>query len=262
VARRGRRRARRAPRALGRQPDRASLQPPARAGSRGVREAPRAVRGDFARCGPGSRQGGARLWRRRLPRHHQPAPRSQGGRGRGRWPDRGVRRRRRARRRDQSLRPRERDQAILRRHAAARRRHQRRTAGGGRIDDGRRPRLARQPLHRHAREPGARGLQADDARCERRGHRVHRRGIGRPANFLKSSLEAGGFDVAELAKRGLGTGKLKDLGDEAKAWKTIWSAGQGVGTIRDLPGTAELCARLKAEFDAARATGVPWPERG
>jgi nitronate monooxygenase len=85
---------------------------------------------------------------------------------------------------------------------------------------------------------------------------------GVPANFLKSSLEAGGFDVAELAKRGLGTGKLKDLGDEAKAWKTIWSAGQGVGTIRDLPGTAELCARLKAEFDAARATGVPWPERG
>jgi nitronate monooxygenase len=85
---------------------------------------------------------------------------------------------------------------------------------------------------------------------------------GVPANFLRNSLEAGGFDVAELAKRGLGTGKLKDLGDEAKAWKTIWSAGQGVGAIRDLPGTAELCARLKAEFDTARATGVPWPERG
>jgi len=84
---------------------------------------------------------------------------------------------------------------------------------------------------------------------------------GVPANFLQASLEANGFDVAALARRGLGSGKLKDLGDEAKAWKVIWSAGQGVGAIRDLPGTAELCARLKQEFDAARAAGVPWPER-
>jgi nitronate monooxygenase len=84
---------------------------------------------------------------------------------------------------------------------------------------------------------------------------------GVPANFLQASLEANGFDVAELARRGLGSGKLKDLGDEAKAWKAIWSAGQGVGAIHDVPSTAELCARLKAEFDAARAAGVPWPER-
>jgi nitronate monooxygenase len=82
---------------------------------------------------------------------------------------------------------------------------------------------------------------------------------GVPANFLRESLEANGFDVAELARRGLGSGKLKDLGDEAKAWKTIWSAGQGVGTIADLPATAELCARLKQEFEGACAAGVPWP---
>lgn len=85
---------------------------------------------------------------------------------------------------------------------------------------------------------------------------------GIPANFLRESLEANGFDVAALMKRGFGGGKLKDLGDEAQAWKTIWSAGQGVGTIRDVPGAAELCARLKAEFDAACAAGVPWPEHG
>jgi nitronate monooxygenase len=82
---------------------------------------------------------------------------------------------------------------------------------------------------------------------------------GVPANFLRESLEANGFDVAELARRGLGSGKLKDLGDEAKAWKTIWSAGQGVGTIADLPATAELCARLRQEFEGACAAGVPWP---
>src|SRR5690606_26027863 len=44
---------------------------------------------------------------------------------------------------------------------------------------------------------------------------------GIPANFLRESLEANGFDVAALAKRGFGGGKLKDLGDEAQAWKTI-----------------------------------------
>jgi nitronate monooxygenase len=85
---------------------------------------------------------------------------------------------------------------------------------------------------------------------------------GVPANFLRESLEANGFDVAELYKRGLGSGKLKDLGDEAKAWKTIWSAGQGAGAIADVPSTAELCARLRAEFESACAAGVPWPERG
>lgn len=84
---------------------------------------------------------------------------------------------------------------------------------------------------------------------------------GVPANFLRESLEANDFDVAELLQRGLGGGKLKDLGDEAKAWKTIWSAGQGVGGVHDLPRAAELCARLKSEFDAACAAGVPWPER-
>jgi nitronate monooxygenase len=33
-------------------------------------------------------------------------------------------------------------------------------------------------------------------------------------------------------------GKLKPLDEEAKAWKTVWSAGQGVGEINDLPSAA------------------------
>lgn len=82
---------------------------------------------------------------------------------------------------------------------------------------------------------------------------------GVPANFLRASLEANQFNVEELLGRGMGGGKLKDLGDEAKVWKTIWSAGQGVGTIRDLPGARDLCDRLAGEFDAACRAGVPWP---
>ena len=42
-----------------------------------------------------------------------------------------------------------------------------------------------------------------------------------------------------------------DMGEEAKAWKTVWSAGQGAGAIHDVLPTAELVARLRQEFAQA-----------
>ena len=36
-----------------------------------------------------------------------------------------------------------------------------------------------------------------------------------------------------------------------KAWRDIWSAGQGVGLIHDVPNVADLVARLKREYVAA-----------
>ena len=39
----------------------------------------------------------------------------------------------------------------------------------------------------------------------------------------------------------------------AKAWKDIWGAGQGVGTIDRVLPVRELVAQLKAEYRAARA---------
>ena len=35
---------------------------------------------------------------------------------------------------------------------------------------------------------------------------------------------------------------------EAKAWKTIWSAGQGVTSITDSPSVKDLVDKLKQEF--------------
>lgn len=67
------------------------------------------------------------------------------------------------------------------------------------------------------------------------------------ANFLRKSLEENGFDVDSLMGMG-GKADLKGANEEAKAWKTVWSAGQGVGAIDDVPSTADLCARLKAEY--------------
>ena len=73
------------------------------------------------------------------------------------------------------------------------------------------------------------------------------------ANFLRPSLEAMGITEEMWSKS-----KKIDFGEEldaakaeAKAWKTIWSAGQGVTTIQDSVSTADLIGRLQNEFIAA-----------
>jgi nitronate monooxygenase len=77
---------------------------------------------------------------------------------------------------------------------------------------------------------------------------------GIPANFMRQSLEAAGYDMARLSQAGdINYGeKLKPVDDEAKAWKTVWSAGQGVSQIRDVPSVQALAQRLAQEYDTAR----------
>lgn len=77
---------------------------------------------------------------------------------------------------------------------------------------------------------------------------------GIPANFMTASLLANGIDPKSLPEHKL------DMGDEAKAWKTVWSAGQGSGSVRDVPPVAQLVGRLQAEFrDAAGAFATAHP---
>lgn len=84
---------------------------------------------------------------------------------------------------------------------------------------------------------------------------------GVPASFMRQSLENAGFDLATLqAKSESSTGtRLKPLNDEAKAWKTVWSAGQGVGDINDVPTTQQLITRLDKEYREAikRVNRIP-----
>ena len=70
------------------------------------------------------------------------------------------------------------------------------------------------------------------------------------ANFLRPSLEAMGITKEMWALKGkIDFGSELDAAKaEAKAWKTIWSAGQGVATIKDSIPVAELIERLKEEF--------------
>lgn len=73
------------------------------------------------------------------------------------------------------------------------------------------------------------------------------------ANFLRPSLEAMGITKEMWSMKGkIDFGSELDAAQaEAKAWKTIWSAGQGVATIKDSLPVAELIERLKTEFTAA-----------
>lgn len=70
------------------------------------------------------------------------------------------------------------------------------------------------------------------------------------ANFLGASLKAAGITEEDL-KKDTKIDFGKELDTEAKAWKTIWSAGQGSATIDDTLPVAELVAKLKSEFKEA-----------
>nr|WP_299419317.1 nitronate monooxygenase family protein [uncultured Emticicia sp.] len=73
------------------------------------------------------------------------------------------------------------------------------------------------------------------------------------ANFLKPSLEAVGLTPELWSKAGkIDFGKELDAAQaETKAWKTIWSAGQGVTSIHDIQSTQSLIANLQQEFRSA-----------
>ena len=70
-------------------------------------------------------------------------------------------------------------------------------------------------------------------------------------NYLKKSIVASGLDPDNLPDKDKTS---MDFGGTAtaKAWKDIWGAGQGVGMIGDVPSTAELIARMKEEYRAAK----------
>ncbi|EKF74710.1 hypothetical protein A11A3_06798 [Alcanivorax hongdengensis A-11-3] len=76
-------------------------------------------------------------------------------------------------------------------------------------------------------------------------------------NYLRSSIEAAGLDPDNLpesdpSKMDFGDGA--DQGDTkgAKPWKDIWGSGQGIGAIKTVGPAAELIARFKKEYQAAR----------
>lgn len=75
---------------------------------------------------------------------------------------------------------------------------------------------------------------------------------GIKGNYLLPSLQKAGFDVENLMKKD--SLDLSFSESKAKAWKDIWSAGQGVGSIKKISSIKEVVDKLKAEYQTALNT--------
>jgi nitronate monooxygenase len=80
---------------------------------------------------------------------------------------------------------------------------------------------------------------------------------GIPASFLRDSLAEADIepdDPPVSAEANIANELLEDEAIDSgnrKPWRDIWSAGQGVGSIDDIPATSVLIARMEQEFVAA-----------
>jgi len=72
------------------------------------------------------------------------------------------------------------------------------------------------------------------------------------ANFLRPSLIEHGLDPDNLVKRTGGGINIDGGGDNAKAWKEIWSAGQGIGVIKRAESAIDYIDWLADDYAAAR----------
>jgi nitronate monooxygenase len=82
---------------------------------------------------------------------------------------------------------------------------------------------------------------------------IYTKGVnGLPASWLKASLRSVGLDPDNLfipAAR-----STEHLPKGKKPWRDIWSGGQGIGLIQDIPSVEELVKRLQRDYVAACAT--------
>ncbi len=67
---------------------------------------------------------------------------------------------------------------------------------------------------------------------------------GVPAHYLKASIARAGLDPEQYTAEEV---KIKNI----KAWRDVWSAGHGVGSITDVIPAAQLVERLAQEYQTA-----------
>ncbi|QFK71486.1 nitronate monooxygenase [Pradoshia sp. D12] len=72
------------------------------------------------------------------------------------------------------------------------------------------------------------------------------------ANYLTPSIKKAGLDPANLP--GKSEMNVVRKQNEAKAWKDIWSAGQGVGSIKDIQPIESIIKTLQQEYEKALDT--------
>lgn len=76
---------------------------------------------------------------------------------------------------------------------------------------------------------------------------------GVKANFLRPSLEAQGIDYKAASEEKSALKAFGEEGASAKAWRDVWSAGHGVGSIRQRIPAADLVDQMRREYEALSA---------
>ncbi|MEO8114818.1 MAG: nitronate monooxygenase, partial [Phenylobacterium sp.] len=72
---------------------------------------------------------------------------------------------------------------------------------------------------------------------------------GVPANWLKGSLIAAGYDPGAMGpKAEIELGRPETT--QAKRWRDVWSAGQGAGAVHRIETVAEIVDELAEEYAA------------
>lgn len=72
---------------------------------------------------------------------------------------------------------------------------------------------------------------------------------GVSGNYLKPSITNAGLDPDNLPEADKSSMNFEDLSEGKKAWKDIWGAGQGLGSIDAVMSTKDLVDQLAKEYD-------------
>ena len=80
-------------------------------------------------------------------------------------------------------------------------------------------------------------------------------------NYLRGSIEKAGMDPDNLPEADKSAMNFGSGGNtDAKAWKDIWGAGQGVGSVKAVESVADVVSRLKREYEAAVSRTAPYAD--
>ena len=71
-------------------------------------------------------------------------------------------------------------------------------------------------------------------------------------SYLRGSIENAGMDPDNLAEGKKSIMNFSGMSSKAKAWKDIWGAGQGVGSVEDIPSVEALVLRMQQEYQTSK----------
>ncbi len=75
---------------------------------------------------------------------------------------------------------------------------------------------------------------------------------GVPANWIKASLIAAGYDPAQMGpKAEIQLGRPENA--KAKRWRDVWAAGHGVGAVHKMESVTEIVDELARDYAAAKS---------